>query len=52
MVYALFGGFIYLLLFNQLDVMLKIAVFIYMLALPGMAVMALNRFLLVGKAGF
>ncbi len=42
--YILFGLTIYILLFEQLNEILRIAVFIYMTALLGMSFMALNRF--------
>ncbi len=51
-VYIIYGGTIYLLLFNRLDFVLKIAVFIYMIALLGMSATALNRFKTVGPASF
>ncbi len=41
--YIAYGGVIYILLFPNLDLVLKIAVFVYMSALLGMSVMALNR---------
>lgn len=41
--YFLYGNLIYFLLFPNLDVVLKVAVLIYMVALLGMSVMALNR---------
>lgn len=43
LLYFAYGGVIYILLFPNLDPVLKIAVFIYMSALLGMSVMALNR---------
>ncbi len=42
--YIAFGLIVYIALFNQLDSVLRIAVFIYMSALLGMSSMALNRF--------
>ncbi len=42
--YMAFGLIVYTALFNQLDSVLRIAVFIYMTALLGMSSMALNRF--------
>jgi uncharacterized membrane protein YhhN len=42
--YIAYGLIIYILLYNQLDTVLRIAVFIYMLALLSMSAMALNRF--------
>ncbi|MCG6185751.1 lysoplasmalogenase [Maribellus maritimus] len=42
--YIAYGLIIYILLFEQLDAILRVAVFVYMLALLGMSVMALNRF--------
>ncbi|MBN2891420.1 MAG: lysoplasmalogenase [Bacteroidales bacterium] len=42
--YIAYGLIFYILLFNHLDATLKIAVFIYMVALLGMSVMALSRF--------
>lgn len=42
--YIAYGLIFFILLFNHLDPMLKFAVFIYMVALLGMSVMALNRF--------
>lgn len=50
--YILYGFSIYILLFNHLDLVLKIAVFMYMLALLGMSAMALNRFKTVSKTSF
>jgi uncharacterized membrane protein YhhN len=50
--YIIFGFAIYTLLFNQLDISLKIAVFIYMLALLGMSAMALNRYKAVNSTSF
>jgi len=41
--YFLYGNLIYFLLFPNLDLVLKVAVFVYMVALLGMSVMALNR---------
>lgn len=41
--YFVYGTLIYCLLFPNLDPVLKVAVFIYMVALLGMSVMALNR---------
>lgn len=41
--YFVYGTSIYFLLFSNLDVVLKVAVFIYMVALLGMSVMALDR---------
>ena len=43
LLYFLYGTLIYCLLFPNLDLVLKVAVFIYMVALLGMSVMALNR---------
>lgn len=43
LLYIVYGGVIYVLLFPRLDPVLKIAVFVYMSALLGMSVMALNR---------
>lgn len=42
--YIAYGMVIYMILYNHLDPVLKIAVFFYMVALLGMSVMALNRF--------
>jgi len=42
--YIVYGLVIYTILFDHLDTVLKVAVFIYMLALLGMSLMALNRF--------
>jgi uncharacterized membrane protein YhhN len=50
--YILYGATIYYLLFNHLDVVLKIAVFIYMSAILGMSAMALNRLKTVSMASF
>ncbi len=50
--FLVFGGFIYFLLFNQLDTILKIAVFVYMMALLGMSAMALNRYKAVNSTSF
>lgn len=43
LLYFLYGTLIYCLLFPNLDSVLKVAVFVYMTALLGMSVMALNR---------
>lgn len=43
LLYFAYGGVIYILLFSNLDAVLKIAVFIYMAALLGMSIMAMNR---------
>jgi uncharacterized membrane protein YhhN len=48
----MYGFSIYTLLFNHLDIVLKIAVFVYMVALLGMSAMALNRYKTVSKASF
>jgi uncharacterized membrane protein YhhN len=50
--YILYGVIVYGLLFNQLDIPLKIASFAYMLALLGMSAMALNRFKAVNSSSF
>lgn len=50
--YIVYGSVVYYMLFNALDVVLKIAVFIYMLALLGMSAMALNRFSAVNQRSF
>jgi len=50
--YIMYGFVIYILLFNHLDIVLKIVVFIYMLALLGMSTMALNRFKTVSSQSF
>jgi uncharacterized membrane protein YhhN len=50
--YLVYGFGVYFLLFNHLDNVLKIAVFIYMCALLGMSAMALNRFKTVHSASF
>jgi uncharacterized membrane protein YhhN len=50
--YLVFGGIVYYLLFNQLDIVLKIVVLVYMLALLGMSAMALNRFKSVSSVSF
>ncbi len=42
--YIVYGFIVYILLFNHLNEILRIAVFIYMTVLLGMSVMALNRF--------
>jgi len=42
--YIAFGLIIYIVLYNHLDEVLKVAVFVYMVALLGMSSMALNRF--------
>ena len=44
LLYIIYGLVIYILLFNHLDSVLQVAVFIYMVALLGMSSMALNRF--------
>lgn len=43
LLYIIYGLTIYILLFNHLDMVLRVAVFVYMLALLGMSSMALNR---------
>ncbi len=43
-VYIAYGLIFYMILFSHLDAVLKVAVFLYMLALLGMSVMALNRY--------
>ena len=43
LLYFLYGNLIYFLLFPNLESTLKVAVFVYMTALLGMSVMALNR---------
>ena len=50
--YFIYGFSIYFLLFGKLDFVLKIAVFLYMLALLGMSVMALNRYKTVSSVSF
>ena len=50
--YIIYGVIVYSLLFNQLDIALKIAVFVYMLAIVGMSAMALNRYKTVNKTSF
>ena len=50
--YIMYGFSIYILLFNHLETTLKIAVFVYMIALLGMSAMALNRFKTVAKPSF
>ena len=50
--YFIYGFSIYILLFNHIRFVLKIAVFIYMLALIVMSSMALNRFKSVPKLSF
>ncbi len=50
--YILYGATIYILLFNHLDIVLKIAVFIYMSAILGMSAIALNRYKTVSPASF
>lgn len=50
--YIVYGTIVYSLLFNQLDITLKISVFVYMMALMGMSVMALNRFNVVKSYSF
>lgn len=42
--YMAFGLIIYIVLFPQLDAVLRIAIFVYMVALLSMSAMALNRF--------
>lgn len=42
--YTAYGLILYAVLFDQLEMLLRIAVFIYMLALLGMSTMALNRY--------
>lgn len=50
--YFIYGLSIYLILFENLDFVLRIAVFLYMLALLGMSAMALNRYRTVSYASF
>lgn len=50
--YVVYGSVVYYLLFGNLDFVLKIAVFVYMLALLGMSVMALNRYKTVFSISF
>jgi len=50
--YIMYGVIVYALLFNQLDISLKIATFLYMLALLGMSAMALNRYKAVNSMSF
>ena len=50
--YIMYGFSIYTLLFNHLDIVLKIAVFVYMVALLGMSAMALNRYKAVNSKSF
>jgi uncharacterized membrane protein YhhN len=50
--YVLCGATIYSLLFNHLDFVLKIAVFIYMTAILSMSAMALNRYKTVSLSSF
>jgi len=50
--YLVFGGIVYYLLFNQLDIVLKIAVFVYIVAILSMSAMALNRFRAVNQLSF
>jgi uncharacterized membrane protein YhhN len=50
--YIMYGVIVYALLFNQLDIALKITVFVYMLAIVGMSAMALNRYKTVNKTSF
>ena len=50
--YIMYGVIVYSLLFNQLDIVLKIAVFVYMTALLGMSAMALNRYKTVSSGSF
>ncbi len=42
--YIAFGIIIYMILFPQLDIVLRIAVFVYIIAILGMSSMALNRY--------
>ncbi len=50
--YIIYGFSIYILLFSHLDTVLKIAVFVYMVALLVMSAMALTRYKTVSKASF
>lgn len=50
--FILCGAIIYYLLFNHLDFVLKIAVFMYMTAILGMSTMALNRYKTVSSTSF
>jgi len=50
--YLVFGTIVYYLLFNQLDIVLKIAVLVYMVAILSMSAMALNLFNSVSSASF
>jgi len=51
-VYLVFGGLIYSLMFNRLDPVMRIAVFVYMVALLSMSAMALNRYNISNKLSF
>lgn len=50
--FIMYGFAIYILLFNHIDLVLKIAVFVYMIALLGMSAMALNRYKTVSNVSF
>ncbi len=50
--YIMYGFVIYTLLFNHIDLVLKIAVFVYMIGLLGMSAMALNRYKTVSSVSF
>ena len=51
LLYLVYGVIIYFLIFNNLDLTLRIAVFIYMTAIIGMSAMALNRLNILPRAG-
>jgi len=50
--YLVYGAGIYILLFNHLDVVMKISVLVYMTALLSMSALALNRFGAVRRVSF
>lgn len=50
--YLVYGAGIYILLFNHLDVVMKISVLVYMIALLSMSALALNRLGAVGRNSF
>lgn len=50
--YLAYALFFYLLLFNHLDMVLRVAVLFYMVALLGMSAMALNLLGIIRQAGF
>ncbi len=50
--YIIFGGTIYYLLFPNIDYVLKVAIFVYIIAISSMSAMALNRYKVVRFKSF